>query len=132
MFFVIRYLTAIVVVGYVLNKSSIDATTIPIWLFFNLDGLIIVLIPTLFLSSIGSDMNKSIMFNNMKDNSIRFGWIGFLCNLVITSFSVGQYRIPMENIPGIFGLQFGIGSISLLYGYLFGYLIFEPLRKYYS
>ena len=127
--FLIRYILSIITVGFVLYMSSMFIG-LSVGMFFDFTGLIIVLIPTFCLSFIGIS-NKESLFKNMRDNSIRFGWIGFIINLVITSFSIGQYGITMNSIPGIFGLQFGIGSISLLYGYLFGYLIFEPLRMYF-
>ena len=125
----LRSIVAILVVGISLYISSMFVG-FSVGMFFDIGSLFIVLIPTLSLS-MGSSSKES-MFSNMVNNSIRFGWIGFIINLVTMSFSIGQVRIPMENIPGIFGLQFGIGSISLLYGYLFGYLLFEPLRRYYS
>ncbi|MBC8427971.1 MAG: hypothetical protein H8D94_00710 [Candidatus Pelagibacter sp.] len=123
----LRSIVAILVVGISLYISSMFVG-FSVGMFFDIGSLFIVLIPTLSLS-MGSSSKES-MFSNMVNNSIRFGWIGFIINLVTMSFSIGQVRIPMENIPGIFGLQFGIGSISLLYGYLFGYLLFEPLRRY--
>jgi hypothetical protein len=96
-------------------------------MFFDFGSLFIVLIPTLCLS-IGSSSKESL-FEGMRDNSIRFGWIGFIINLVIMSVSIGQFGIPINSITGIIGISAGTGLISLLYGYLFGYLIFEPLRK---
>ena len=130
--FIIRYLLSILSVGFVLYISSMYIG-LHISMFVDFNILILVLIPTLCLSFIGSSNNKETLFKNMKDNSIRFGWIGFIINLVTMSFSLGGLnQVTSQSIAGIIGLQFGIGSISLLYGYLFGYLIFEPLRKYYS
>ena len=125
----LRSIVAILVVGISLYISSMFVG-FSVGMFFDIGSLFIVLIPTLSLS-MGSSSKES-MFSNMVNNSIRFGWIGFIINLVTMSFSIGRIGMPMNNIVGIIGLSLGTGLISLLYGYLFGYLLFEPLRRYYS
>ena len=126
--FLIRYFLSIITVGFVLYISSMYIG-LHISMFFDFNILLLVLIPTICISFIGQSDKESI-FNDLKDNSIRFGWIGFIINLVTMSFSIGRIGMPMNNIVGIIGLSLGTGLISLLYGYLFGYLLFEPLRRY--
>ena len=129
--FLIRYLLSIISVGFVLYISSMYIG-LHISMFVDFNILILVLVPTLCLSFIDSN-NKETLFKNMKDNSIRFGWVGFFIFLVTMSFSIGGLnQVTPQSITGIIGLNFGISCISLLYGYMFGYLIFEPLRMYFS
>ena len=123
----LMYLITVFVIGLVLHISA-SSVGLSVDLFFDFTGLIIVLIPTFCLSFIGIS-NKESLFKNMRDNSIRFGWIGFIINLILMSFSFGMSGVSFNNIIAIFGLQFATACISLLYGYLFGYIIFEPLRK---
>ena len=127
--FLIRYLLSIITVGFVLYMVSMFVG-LSVGMFFDFYVLLIVLIPTICLSFIGNT-NRESLFKDLRNNSVRFGWIGFIINMITMSYSLGMLNnSTLTTITGIFGLSFGTGSISLLYGYLFGYLIFEPLRKY--
>ena len=148
----LMYLITVFMIGSAMYLAA-SASGLSVSLYWDAVSAIFVLVPTFCLSvasySIGdllngfsngfSDVkdkklikNSISLFEEMKNTCIMFGWIGTLIGWIIMSFSVGTGDGSMsDNTWARFGLSFGVSIITLLYGYLFSYIIFEPFKNQY-
>ena len=148
----LMYLITVFMIGSAMYLAA-SAGGLSMGLYWDAVSAIFVLVPTFCLSvasySFGdllngfsntfSDVkdkklikNSISLFEEMKNTCIMFGWIGTLIGWIVMSFSLGSGEGSMpNNILAKFGLSFGVSIITLLYGYLFSYLIFEPFKNQY-
>ena len=144
----LMYLITVFMIGSAMYLVA-SAGGLSVGLYWDSISAIFVLVPTFCLSvasySFGdllngfsktfSDVkdkklikNSISLFEEMKNTCVMFGWIGALIGWIIMAFSVGTAD---DDILAKLGLSFGVSIITLLYGYLFSYIIFEPFKNQY-
>ena len=76
-------------------------------------------------------LNSISIFDQLKNLSTKFGWIGAFIGWIVMLFSTGTYKDLPENFWSLFALSFGVSILPIFYGYLISSFIFEPFKNMY-
>ena len=149
--FLVMYLLSILLFGLAMFLAA-DTAGKSIGMYYDITSLILVFFPTIFLTIASysfkdfssafknlfrdSDdkiliLNSISIFDQLKNLSTKFGWIGAFIGWIIMLFGIGTYKDFPENFRSLLALSFGVSILPIFYGYLISSFIFEPLKNMY-
>ena len=147
----VMYLLSILLFGLAMFLAA-DTAGESLRLYYDITSFILVFFPTIFLTiasyslkdfssafkNLFKDVDDKILilnsiniFDQLKNLSTKFGWIGAFIGWIVMLFSIGTYKDFPENFWSLFSLSFGVSILPIFYGYLISSFIFEPFKNMY-